>query len=756
MKPSMRRPGCILTLIVVSLVGTRSIAQTGTSRVIGQVVDATGAAVVGARVTLTNEATGISFKTATTDAGTYLFDAMPPASYTVRVEFAGFRTFESKQNVLTVGIPLTVNAKLEVGDPGTVLTVSETYERVQTTTSGNLGATVDQRTLTDLPLGLDLSTGGRNPLDFIALQPGVNTGSNTGGGVHVNGARDRAFNFTLDGIDINETSAGGGNSAPLRTNPDSLREFRVVTSNETAQYGRNSGAQVELATRSGTNQIHGSVFYFHRNSAFSANEWQNNLDRLPLSQLIQNQWGLSIGGPILKNRTFYFFNYQQQRQIRPFTPTRTVYTPLARQGIFRYVVGARNRPAGVAGASVDAQGNPLLPNCSGTVTTNCIATYNIVANDPRGLGLDPSIRDQWIGLTPLPNTYTAPGTSDGLNTAGFIFSGGRLDPQRDFVVKIDHKFNDKNSLFVRYAWGRQDTINDTLNLGEPRFPGLPTIENTFRTPRNIAVNYRRVFSPNVINEVVAGANHFDFDFRMPLAGTVLPFILNTVTDPLTNDFANARTLNTYQVVDNFSFNHSSHAFRAGINWRFQQHKDERGSVAGLDSELEVTFDPSINTACASGTFGSGGTPGVVNGTEFFCLPGTTGPLAVDSNDQTLLRNTINNLLGRVGKIQRGFVAADDLQSFLPAGARFLNDARYNEYDFYLQDAWKLRSNLTVDLGLRLEEKSHPTSPMPRIFAPNQPIGVSAGPTNTLKWVQKEFYKNSYDFGPSLGFAWDPF
>ncbi len=745
----------IVLASVVLAAGTASWAQTGTSRATGQVLDPTGAVVAGASVTLTNEATGIDYKTTTTDAGTYLFDALPPGTYTVRVEFSGFKTFVSKNNVLTVGLPLTVNVKLDLGDVTSTVEVTATYERVQTTTSGNLGAIVDNRTLTDLPLGLDLSTGGRNPLVFVRLQPGVNVGSNTGGGTHVNGARDRAFNYTLDGIDTNESSAGGSDFSPLRTNPDSIAEFRTITSNATAQYGRNSGAQVELATRSGSNDIHGTVFYFHRNNALSATEWEDNLNRIARPKLIQHQWGFSLGGPFIKKRTFYFMNYQEQRQVRPFTRTRTVYTSLARQGIFRYVVGGRNTPAGQPGASVDAQGNPLLPPC-GPATTNCIATYNIVANDPRGLGLDPTIRDKWIGLTRLPNLFT---TGDGLNTAGFIFSGGRLDPQRDFVLRFDHKFNDNNNVYVRYAWGRQDTINDTTNAGEPRFPGLPPIVNTERTPRNIAIGYRRVITPKMLNEFVVGANHFTFDFVIPDAGKTLPFQLNNVTDPLSNDRGNLRTINTYQVVDNFSINWGAHAIRAGINWRFQQHRDVRGSIAGLDSELEVTFNQTvINTACLTGTFGSGGTPGVgPTGTEFFCLPGSSGPLVINSIDQTRLRNSINDLLGRIGRLQQGFVAADDLQSYFPAGTTFGNDARYNEYDYYIQDTWRLRPNLTVDLGLRLELKSHPTSPLPRLFVPNQSVRFGAAASNTLQWVPGDLYKNDYNnFSPSVGFAWDPF
>ncbi|HYE72362.1 MAG TPA: carboxypeptidase regulatory-like domain-containing protein, partial [Blastocatellia bacterium] len=364
-------------------------AQVGTSRVTGVVSDKAGAVVAGVTITLTNEATKVSYTTTTSESGVYVFDAIQVGTYTVTAEMTGFKKLVASSNVLTIGQPLTVNLELEVGGANEAVEVVGTYERVQTSTSGNIGSLVDNKTLVDLPLGLDASTGGRNPLIFLRLQPGVNVGANTGGATHVNGARDRAQNATLDGIDINETSAGGSDFAPIRTNPDSIQEFRAITSNASAEYGRGSGAQVALVTRSGTNEIHGTLFYFYRGSALAANEWENNLNINALTGrslakpfLLQHQYGGSVGGPIIKDRTFYFFNFQGQRQTRGVPVTRTVYTPTAKQGIFRYLVGGQNRPAGATGAVVDASGNPLFPACSATVTTNCIASYNIASLDP--------------------------------------------------------------------------------------------------------------------------------------------------------------------------------------------------------------------------------------------------------------------------------------------------------------------------------------------------------------------------------------
>ncbi|HEX9962706.1 MAG TPA: carboxypeptidase regulatory-like domain-containing protein, partial [Pyrinomonadaceae bacterium] len=210
-------------------------AQGTTSRVTGTVTDASGAAVSGATVTLTNEATTVSLTTETSESGAYTFDLIQIGSYTVTVEKTGFKKLVSTRNKVNINQPATVNAALEVGDVSATVNVESTAEQVQTSTSGNIGSTIEQRTLESLPI---VGLRGRNPLDLLNFQPGVVFGGNTGGAVNVHGSRDRAFNFTLDGIDINESSAGGSNFTPLRPNPDSVEEFQIVTSNFTAELGR--------------------------------------------------------------------------------------------------------------------------------------------------------------------------------------------------------------------------------------------------------------------------------------------------------------------------------------------------------------------------------------------------------------------------------------------------------------------------------------------------------------------------------------
>ena len=173
---------------------------------------------------------------------------------------------------------------------------------------------------------------------------------------------------------MNESSAGGSNFSPLRTNPDALSEFKILTGNQTAEYGRNSGGQVAMITRSGSNRFAGTLFYFDRRPEYNANEWENNIDDLDKRIFTQKIPGFSVGGPIRRNKTFFFVNNQWLRAEQNTEITRTVYTAAARAGIWRYSTTGRNQPFGVSGASVDANGNPVVP----------VGTYNIPARDPGG------------------------------------------------------------------------------------------------------------------------------------------------------------------------------------------------------------------------------------------------------------------------------------------------------------------------------------------------------------------------------------
>jgi hypothetical protein len=196
----------LLTLTASLIFSVISFGQGTTTRISGIVTDATGAAVPGAAVNVTNEGTGVAYNAQTGSNGSYTFDLIPAGTYKVTVEKAGFKKMVSTGNSALINQPATINVTMEVGDVSALVTVEASAEVVQTSSSGNIGNTIEQKTLESLPI---IGTRGRNPLDLLNYQPGIVNGANTGGGVHVHGSRDRAFNFTLDGIDINESSAGG-------------------------------------------------------------------------------------------------------------------------------------------------------------------------------------------------------------------------------------------------------------------------------------------------------------------------------------------------------------------------------------------------------------------------------------------------------------------------------------------------------------------------------------------------------------------
>lgn len=705
---------------------TLALAQGTTSRISGVVVDPSGAAIGGANITATNDASHVTFTTKSSSSGAYAFDSLQVGNYTVRAEAPGFKQFISTGNVLSIGLPTSVNITLQLGEASQMIEVNGGYDLVQTQSSGNFGGTIDSETLTQLPI---VGTRGRNPLSLTTFIPGVvvNGYNATGGGVSVNGSRDRAWNYVLDGIDANETSSGGSNSSPAHLNPDMLSEFRVLTSNFTAEYGRNSGGQVLMVTRSGTDKFHGNLFEFYQSPFLRANSPVNKALKQPRSQYVQNMPGGSLGGPIFKNKTFFFVNIEMLHAYTGTSVTRTVYTQAARSGNLRYVTSGRNTPYGTTGASVDASGNPIVP----------FATYNVAANDPFHVGLDPTVQ-KFLAITPLPNTFTI---GDGLNIAGYSFVAPATDKQVDETIKIDHIFSQKNAVFVRWYSGHQNTFNDVVNGGLQTFPGTPGQVNTYRQPRNLAINWR--FTPTVktTNEFVLGENRFGYAFVNPALNqnaAATPYNFNNVYIPLNSYVSNNRYLTTYQLVDNYTWVKGNHIFKAGVNLRYGREIDHRGSIGSLDVTPQVFFSTSNNPVDVTRY----NVPGAAQGIN-------------TSFDQPTITSSINDLLGRVGSIQAGYVSKRDSSAFNPPGTINIMDHRWPEYDFYAQDSWKIRPNLVLDYGLRLDARMAPRFVGYPLLVPNQNVTFGAQLNGPISFVPGQAYKDDWNnFGPSVGFAWD--
>jgi hypothetical protein len=334
MAQSLRASICMLALLLFATTG--ALAQTSTSRITGTVLDPTGAVVPGASVTARNEATGISQTQMTTDAGLYSFASLPVGAYSITVEKSGFKTAKLTGYELQVNTPLTIDVTLAAGEVSEIVTVQAGAEQLQTA-NATIGNVVEHKAIEQLPLN------GRNPLNLIAYEPGVTQRSQggVGSGVSVNGSRDRAFNVTIDGIDANESSAPNPTSNIYRLTPDNVQEYKVTTNNATAEEGRNSGASISVATRSGTNDLHGNIFYFLRNDRLNANDFFSNAQGLAKHKVKLDQPGFDISGPIVKNKTFFYGSYQHTKVdfSTPIAETfgiPIVYTPTALAGNFRF------------------------------------------------------------------------------------------------------------------------------------------------------------------------------------------------------------------------------------------------------------------------------------------------------------------------------------------------------------------------------------------------------------------------------------
>src|SRR3989449_8673299 len=593
-----------LLFVILSLTTVSIFAQTSTSSITGRVVDSKDAIVPGATVTVTNEATGVSQTQTTTDSGVYAFASLPVGTYTVTVEQTGFKKFQKTHNALEVGTPLAVDVVLEVGQVSEVVTVQGGTEQLQTA-NATIGNAVEQKAIGALPLN------GRNPLTLLLLEPGVvqRSAGGAGSGVHVNGARDRAYTVTIDGIEANESSVPNPVSNLYRINPDNVQEFKVTTNNATAEEGRNSGASISIATRSGTSEFHGTGFFFLRNEALNSNEFFANAQNTPKPAIRMGQYGLEMGGPIKKNKTFFFGSYQANRidftqPIDQTFGTPTVYTAEARSGIFRYFVPDPNNKLFINGQEI-TRNSPLLVNpatgalnvplCpTPTTGVRCVRTYDTRTTGPGGNNPGKTLDSAVAAIPqplPLPNNFTS---GDGLNTAGFLWNPPTQVRGPAIAARIDHNFNANNSIFGRYLWSDYNTLKgDPLN-GRPQvYPNGPPLGEVFRRTSNLALSYRRVISPRIVNELTVGYARFGFLFSQgeanPKWPDVPPFDFFSVSEPYINTPRTARWVTTPQFLDNLSVVHGAHVFRSGINVRYYRHVDQRGQPGGINVTPSVTF-----------------------------------------------------------------------------------------------------------------------------------------------------------------------
>jgi hypothetical protein len=721
-----------LTLLLASA----SAGQTGTGRISGLVKDATGAAAPGVTLTALHEETGVRQATVTTDAGLFLFPSLPVGPYTVRAELNGFKTVNRPGIQLTVGTDVNLTITIEPGGVEESVTVRAESPMVQTTES-SLSTLVARETIVTLPLN------GRNPLHLIGLVPGVvghSAEATASGGTathYINGDRGRGITTTQDGIDISDPVIPRGELTNAPVNPEALQEFRVITSNAKAEYGRSAGGQVELVTRSGTNRFSGALYEFFRNTRLDSNSYFNKRQGLPKEQLERNQFGAALGGPIRRDRAFFFVNYDGMRRTQETSQTVTVPTAALRSGVFRFVTqacagetAARNRPS-----CVDEAGAPLVP----------ISSYSFVGNDPRGLGLDPVMQAETLKLLPLPNDFTM---GDGLNTAGYRWNSPSESPLDGITARVDYTLRRTQSLFGRYsnAW-RNDLINDIINT-TPRPMSWPA-RVRLSDQQGGAFGHKWTITGHVVNELTGGFTRNVLEFNDPEHPGTYEICRSgcIFSSPLVYWPGTSRKPTEVQFIDNLTWIKGSHAFKSGGTARLYYISQTRGAGNPFG------IFPSLTFARTDATFSGNDTNGVARPDGG--VTSLTGS-GINATDRNNLNTLYNVMLGRIGRIDQVFYSNG--QQFVPLQPLTL-DQRMQEYNFYVQDDWRIRPNLTLNAGLRYELNTVPYDAAGVQVVPDKPLDGSQGPVTFLQggpgtgtnW----FAQDNNNVAPSVGVAWDP-
>jgi len=714
----------IQALLLLSLCSLTAFAQVNAT-VGGTVSDASGALIPGVDVKATNVNTGISNTRITNEAGSYEFPSLQPGLYTVTAALPGFQTQTLKDVVLNQGQQVRLNFTLKVGGLATELEVVTEADTLLATTAASVGNVLPEREVLSLPVAT------RNVLDLVTTAAGA---------VDENfaGATMGQVNTTRDGLVTTDGRYGGSNGvySAIFTSPDLVEQVKVSVTSVDAAVGRGS-AQVAMQTRAGTNAYHGALFYTNNNSALNTQEWFDNLVGAQASYKNRNQFGGRLGGPIKKNKAFFFVLIDQQRFLEKQQVVTTVLTAPARQGIFRYLT--ENAPGSAGGASrrngnafsttpsVDLNGNVLAasPSNGAPLFMNQFNLFSDV-RDPNRTRIDPVwVAKELLPRLPLPNDWTQ---GDGLNTAGYRWlrrhdgsdgaTGESTDTNRNHLTaRLDYQINNANK--VTYTMSRERDWGVTGQTGLPSLPG-GYFGDVVREPNFYTLSWTSTVSSSVLNEFRIGRKRDTWQGTSPFdkgccwngksenddlvdtakqARASFPSVDKYMVyvgngtgfsnyAPFGVASPRASMSPFFQVANTLSFTPGRHAFQVGFEGDFaSSHQANHG---GQD------------TTRPNASLGVGNTPVPnVNSTNFRGL---------QANDVSTAQNILASLAGSVSSISQQYFINDPKQTdWLSYKDTFLfwRDLHQNDWAAFVKDAWKVTNNFTLNLGLRYDKYGTP-------------------------------------------------
>ncbi|MFL6257580.1 MAG: carboxypeptidase regulatory-like domain-containing protein [Pyrinomonadaceae bacterium] len=733
--------GLLVSLLVAAVPAT---AQSGRSTVRGTVRDQQGNVVMGASVTLTDAAKNFTRTQTTGEEGSYTFAAVPPGTYRIEVESKGFKKVSVADVQALVDTPVDMDVELTAGLETESVTVTSSNDAALNTTDATLGTAFESRRIQELPLNA------RNVVGLLSLQPGVTRAG------YVNGGRADQANVTLDGVDVNEQQRGldivtdEAFAAVLRSTPDSLQEFRVTTTNPNAEQGRSSGAQVSLVTKSGTNQFHGALYEYHRNTITTANDFFNNKAGVARPQLLRNIFGGAIGGPIIKDRLFFFGTYEGYREATATSVLREVPLPTLGQGIVRY------RTANGASDPSCPAGTPSGVRCLNVAQIN--AAY-VAAN-----GVTPGINPLALAvIASAASRYPAndPGAGDGLNTSGFRFNARTPAKLNTYITRFDLNITDRQNLFVRGNY-QNDNVTHSVYGGTDCgagdniqcFPDTPAL-TLWNHPKGIAVGHSWTVTNTLVNRAAYGFTRAAFTDQGDATSNFQSF--RFIFRPLGYKRSLERTTPVHNFVDDVSWVKGGHTLQFGGNVRL---------IANNRTSFGAAYDNAITNPSYYDCSGDA----VIFDNE------TCGDSVfpnVDSGSETDLRDALTAIIGRFSQYGASLVY-DQSGQLQPVGTPTTRSFATQEYEFYAQDSWRWRSNLTINYGVRWSTSTpvyerngfqvKPVQSLGDYFRQrvesadrgvpfNDPITVDlAGKANNKPGFYQQDWNN---FAPSVSVAWSP-
>jgi Carboxypeptidase regulatory-like domain len=677
-------------------------AQTATTSLRGTVTDPKGAVVQGASVTLTNPSTGFSRTTKSANDGVYQFLEVPPATYSLTVTVAGFATVKQDKVTLQVSQPATLDIAMTVKGTTEVVEVSGQAPLVNTTdaTQGNV---FNSTQLINLP------SEGRDPVGILSLQPGVVYLGQGGAGQSIDsrggsvaGARSDQTNVTLDGLDNNDQLLGQAFQGALKAPLDSLQEFRVTTTNSNADSGRSSGAQVSLVTKSGTNSFHGSAYEYNRSNLGEANDWFNEQAQVQQGQpnhpgtLIRNTFGASVGGPIKKDKLFFFADYEGQRTNESIQTTREIPSNLLRTGVMQYPCNVSD-PLCVPGSNgnftvasdprvaknqllvtmtpAGFQGLDTIDDGNGT----CIANGTC----PWGGGADPNA----LAVFQQYPKVNSDAVGDGFDFRGFTFPAAAPQKLDTFIVKLDYKLtqNGNHSLFAK---GHLENFRG-FGVGGPsqttvsQFPGQPANQLLTNNSKGIFVGYTALFSSTLINNLRYGFIRQGIGSGGLNTGAFNQFRGIDDVRGLFNSPTLLTNVPVHNIVDDVSWTKGKHTIQFGGNLRIIAN-NRTGNAQNIPTAVTNAFWLAPAAIANTGTGldpAAGGFPAV-------------DPSFGESYD--FAAAAVAGLLPQTNAVYN----QDKTGHFFAPGQLITRNFKSTEGEMYLQDSWRVTPNLVLTGGLR--------------------------------------------------------